>query len=339
MLATPDHFGPRLFRTGGIPVPHRFAAWNEVVNGWLLGVESNPASNAPFHVYGCLRALPELRYGWGVFGGTINRRTRAIVSQDNDDLFLLLNSGGVLAASQRGRECEVGVGGGYLMSCAEISACRWTEGMKLTVVRTQQDAVSALVRNVYDGVGRAIPPHNEGLRLLIRYLHIMHDAEPLATAEARALVTRHVQDMLALALGAAGDAREIASARGLRAARMKAIRAHIEQHLDRPELSPASVTRRFRISERTLQRLFEAEGTSFSEYLLGRRLARVHAVLGDLRGDARSIGDIALACGFGNISYFNRRFRARYGATPSDIRNRDVLQEARPNGSARYPSA
>jgi len=328
MLATPDHFGPRLFRSGAIPEAHRFAAWNEVVNSWLLGVESNPVSDAPFHVYGCLRALPELRYGWGVFGGTINRRTRAVVSKDNDDLFLFVNSGGTLAASQRGRESEIGVGGAYLMSCAEVGACRWPEGMKLTVIRTRQDPVSALVRNVYDGLGRALAPHNEGLRLLIRYLHILHDAEPFATAEARALVTRHVQDLLALALGAVGEAREVASARGLRAARLKTIQAHIERHLGRPELSPDAVARHLRISSRTLQRLFEAEGTSFSEYVLARRLARVHAVLGDLRGDAHGIGEVALACGFGNISYFNRRFRARYGATPSDIRNRDISQEA-----------
>ena len=326
MLATPDHFGPRLFRTGAIPQAHRFAAWHEVVNGWLLGVEANPVSDAPFHVSGCLRALPELRYGWGVFGGTINKRTRAVVSQDNDDLFLFVNCGGAFAASQRGRETEIGVGGAYLMSCTEVGACRWPEGMKLTVVRTKQDPVSALVRNVYDGVGRAIAPDNDGLRLLIRYLHILHDADPFATAEARDLVTRHVQDLLALALGAAGEARELASARGLRAARLKAVQAHIEQNLGRPELSPDAVALRFRISARTLQRLFEAEGTSFSEYLLGRRMARVHAALGDLRGDARSIGDIALACGFGNISYFNRRFRTRFGVTPSDLKHRDVLR-------------
>jgi AraC-like DNA-binding protein len=328
MLKQPDHFGPRLFRTSAIPEAHRFAAWNEVVNGWLLGVEANPVSDAPFRVSGCLRALPELRYGWGVFDGTVNKRTRAIVSKDNDDLFLFVNSGGVFGASQRGRETEIGVGGAYLMSCTEVGAYRWPKDLKLTVVRTRQDAVSSLVHNVYDGVGRAIAPDNDGLRLLTRYLHILHDAEPLATAEARALVTRHVQDLLALALGAAGDARDLASRRGFRAARLKAIQAYIEQHLDRPELSPDTVAQCFRISARTLQRLFETDGTSFSEYVMGRRLARVHATLGDLRSDVRGIGEVALACGFGNISYFNRRFRARYGATPSDIRNRDLARDA-----------
>src|SRR5262249_53262906 len=160
------------------------------------------------------------------------------------------------------------------------------------------------VRNVYDGVGRAVAPDNDGLRLLIRYLHILHDAEPLTTPEARALVTRHVQDLLALMLGATGEAREIAQRRGFRAARFKAIQAHIERNLDRSDLSPDTVAPYFRISSRTLQRVFETEGASFSEYVLERRLARVHAVLGDLRNAVRGIGEVALACGFGNLSYF-----------------------------------
>lgn len=328
MLAPPDHFGPRLFRTGGIPEAHRFDAWRSVVNGWLLGVETRPISNAPYHGSACLRVLPELRFGWGELGGTLNKRTRAIVAEDNDDLFLFVNTGGTLVASQLGRETQVGVGGGYLMSCTEVGSFQWPEGMKLAVVRTKQDGVSALVRNLYDGVGRAIAPGNEGLRLLMRYLGVLHDAEPFTSAEALALVTRHVQDLLALTLGAMGDARELAGARGLRAARLKAVQAYVEQQLARPELTPEMVARQFRVSTRTVQRLFETEGTSFSEFLVERRLARACALLADLRGNVRNIGDVALSCGFGSISYFNHRFRLRYGATPSDVRNRDVLRKA-----------
>jgi AraC-like DNA-binding protein len=32
------------------------------------------------------------------------------------------------------------------------------------------------------------------------------------------------------------------------------------------------------------------------------------------------ISDIAFACGFGDLSYFNRVFRRQYGATPSRVR-------------------
>lgn len=326
MLARPDHFGPRLFRTAGIPESRRFAAWNNVVNGWLLGVEMRQVAQSPFRGSAYLRALPELRFGWGALDGIISKRARANVSHDNDDLFLFVNVGGRFSASQCGREVDIGVGGAYLMSCAEVGAYQWPEGMKLLVLRTQFEAVSTLVRNVYDTVGVAIPPDNQGLHLLIRYLRLLDETEPLATEESRGLVTRHVQDLLALALGARGDAREIAMTRGLLAARRKSIEAYVEHHLARPELSLDSVARKFRVSPRTVQRLFETDGTSFTQFVLGRRLARAHAALGDPRGELLNIGDVALACGFGNISYFNRQFRLRYDATPSDIRNRDLLR-------------
>jgi AraC-like DNA-binding protein len=329
MLASPDHFGPRLFRTSTIPQAERFAAWHEVVNGWLLGAEIRKTSDGPFQGSACLRVLPELRFGWGALGGTISKRTRSIVSRDNDDLFLFVNSGGAFAASQCGRELEIGVNGAYLMSCSDVGAYRWPEGMKITVVRTGHNAISELVRNVYDNVGRVLAPDNEGLRLLVPYLRILHDVEPLNNTEARALVTRHVQDLIALALGATGDGAEIASTRGLRAARLKAIEAHIESRLAQPDLTPAAVALHFRISPRTVQRLFESSGTTFTEFVLERRLARAYAALGDLRAERRTVTDIAMGCGFENISYFNRRFRLRYGATPSDIRNRDMLRQAR----------
>jgi AraC-like DNA-binding protein len=324
MLAPPDHYGQRLFRTGGIPDGQRFAAWNGVVNGWLLGAEMRQSGAGPFQGSACLRVLPELRFGWGALGGTSSRRTRAIVSRDNDDLFLFVNAGGAFSASQCGRETDIAAGGAYLMSCAERGEYRWPDGMKLMVVRTRLDAVSALVRNVYDSLGRVIASDNQGLHLLIRYLRLLDDSEPLATPQSRALVTRHVQDLLALALGAVGDARRIADARSVHAVRLKAIEAYVERHLGRPELSLDAVARHFRISPRTVQRLFETEGTSFTGFVLGGRLARAYATLGDLRGDDRSIGDIALSCGFGNISYFNRQFRSRYLITPSDARHRDL---------------
>jgi len=45
----------------------------------------------------------------------------------------------------------------------------------------------------------------------------------------------------------------------------------------------------------------------------GRRLA-------DRRHADRTIGAIAFAAGLGDLSYFNRAFRRRYGTTPSDAR-------------------
>ena len=40
----------------------------------------------------------------------------------------------------------------------------------------------------------------------------------------------------------------------------------------------------------------------------------------DPRYADRGISAVAYEAGFGDLSYFNRTFRRRYGATPSDVR-------------------
>jgi AraC-like DNA-binding protein len=67
--------------------------------------------------------------------------------------------------------------------------------------------------------------------------------------------------------------------------------------------------------------LFEAEGKTFSEFVLSQRLAHAHHMLSDPRMTGRTVAAVAFASGFGDLSYFNRKFWERFGATPSDVRS------------------
>ena len=125
-----------------------------------------------------------------------------------------------------------------------------------------------------------------------------------------------------MAIGAGRDATELAGGRGLRAARLNAIRADINAHLSDEQLTIAAIARRHRVSPRYVQLLFEAEGSTFSEYVLEQRLARAYRMLSAARFSGLAIGAIALEVGFSNLSYFNRTFRRRYGGSPSEIRGR-----------------
>jgi AraC-like DNA-binding protein len=66
--------------------------------------------------------------------------------------------------------------------------------------------------------------------------------------------------------------------------------------------------------------LFEADGTTFSEFLTGQRLARAHRLLCEPDSSHTAISAIAYDVGFGDLSYFNRRFRRLYGLTPREVR-------------------
>jgi AraC-like DNA-binding protein len=66
--------------------------------------------------------------------------------------------------------------------------------------------------------------------------------------------------------------------------------------------------------------MFEGEGTTFTQFLLSQRLASAHRILTDRRFAERSITSVAFDVGFGDLSYFDRVFRRRYGLTPSEAR-------------------
>ena len=92
----------------------------------------------------------------------------------------------------------------------------------------------------------------------------------------------------------------------------------IEQNLATP-LNAEGVADHVNISKRQLERLFHDElgmgVQAFSRYL------RLHYGLWRLLSTERRVTDIALECGFSDVSHFNRLFRRNYGVTPSTVRN------------------
>ena len=82
------------------------------------------------------------------------------------------------------------------------------------------------------------------------------------------------------------------------------------------------MARRLGISARYIHDLLHETGITLSERVLELRLQKARALLSDARNDRLKVSDIALACGFNEVSYFNRRFRARFGASPTQYRGR-----------------
>ncbi len=81
-----------------------------------------------------------------------------------------------------------------------------------------------------------------------------------------------------------------------------------------------SLARRLGLSVRYVHDLLQQTGAGFAERVLELRLQQAAILLGDRRSDALRIGDLALAVGFSDVSYFNRCFRRRFGCTPTAMR-------------------
>ena len=95
-------------------------------------------------------------------------------------------------------------------------------------------------------------------------------------------------------LGPSREAAEIAGARGARAARLRIIKADILGNLGN-DLSVTVVAARHRLPVRYVQRLFEDEGITFTEFVVEQRLLQARRLLADPNRRDRSIALIALS--------------------------------------------
>jgi AraC-like DNA-binding protein len=191
-------------------------------------------------------------------------------------------------------------------------------GSRFFIVATPRAVLEPMIANP-SALMTAIPSEIEAVRLLTGYLDLFLKDLPIETPSLRRLAVDHFHDLVAMAVGATHDANEIANGRGVRAARMRAIKADIAQNLEW-EVTADGLGARHRVSPRYIRKLFEYESTSLSQYVLRQRLVRVHRMLADPRAVHLSIGRIAFEVGFGDLSTFNREFRRYFGATPSDVR-------------------
>lgn len=119
-----------------------------------------------------------------------------------------------------------------------------------------------------------------------------------------------------------------------RSSRLSAIKAFIVSAIDNPALCLADIAAHQSISQSYVRKLFAAEGTRFTAFVLETRLEMVLRMLAEPESRESAISAIALKCGFNDISYFNRAFRKRYGCTPSDLRRERRKADPAENATA-----
>jgi AraC-like DNA-binding protein len=224
-----------------------------------------------------------------------------------------------MSLAQMGREAEFHAETAVLGSCNESYAIRAQGCHDFSVVVLPQARLRELVAGVEDLLAR--PLGSAALQHLRRYLDILAAPEGIAgDPQLMAHVERTLTDLVALTLGAGRD--EIACIRGLRAARLHEVIAEIHTGFADPAFSPQSLAGKVGVTTRYIQDLLHETGASFTDRVLELRLQRARTMLADPRHDRLKVGEIAAACGFNEIPHFNRCFRRRFGATPTQVRGR-----------------
>ena len=240
-------------------------------------------------------------------------RTRAMAKEADHRVLLILLDGRA-TVSHLNRELGLQAGMATLLSSAEASRVDRSSSRHMIIALPK----APLALAAPDSDAALMKPMDataEPFRLLRAYLRSLAKDMP-TQPDLQHLAGSHVRDLFAAAIGGASRG---ACGSGLGAARLRAIKDDIERNLA-GDVSAAALARRHGIGSRYIRKLFEREGTSLSRFVLARRLMAVHRMLGSRQHAHLPISSLAYEAGFGDLSTFNRAFRARFGATPSDIR-------------------
>jgi AraC-like DNA-binding protein len=154
-------------------------------------------------------------------------------------------------------------------------------------------------------------------RLLAGYMKSLFEtAEQLTTKEAAAAVDA----VFLLADGAWEASRGMdPEQQAVCRTTLQLARSYIDEHLTKRKLGPESIAAALHLSRTTLYRLFAEEG-GIHAYITARRLDRCFDAIVNDRARRISITETAFAHGFNSEAHFSRAFRARFGASPSEVR-------------------
>ncbi|MFK4487808.1 AraC family transcriptional regulator [Bradyrhizobium sp. USDA 336] len=221
---------------------------------------------------------------------------------------------------QEGREAIRGVGQAMLYTNAAPIAAQHDGPVAIRCVTVPRALLAERLPNFEDLAVKPLAA-SPALRHLERYLAIVIDSDIDADLVLKENISTHLIDLVALVLGARGDSAELATRRGLRAARLQDVIADIRGRFADPSFSPSELARHLGLSPRYVQELLQETGSSFTERVTELRLQKARKMLLDSRYNRSKITDIAYACGFNEVSYFNRCFRRRFGTSPRHYRS------------------
>jgi AraC-like DNA-binding protein len=299
------------FSTRALPASKRLSALRQLFDTSVnLEVAADPEQVVAMTMY----RSPGLRRAEMLSSFTARlSRGSSMLADGEDTVCLMINNSGRMAVTQRGHQGVAEPGDAVLLVYRETARVDFDASTYLSV-RVPFSALAPLA-DVGCAAGHRITRDTEPLRLLKSYVSSL--PSQMSDQPLNRIVATHIYDLIALSIGAMGVGRGLASDRSVRTARLESMKADL---VSDTTVTLDQLAMRYRISPRSVQLLFEQAGTTFSEYVLAKKLDKARRLLISPRYAEWPISAIAYEAGFGDLSYFNRRFKQRYLSTPSEMR-------------------
>jgi AraC-like DNA-binding protein len=252
--------------------------------------------------------------GWGAV--TLDRTRRGIVCADPEFFALSILRRGRLRACQEERASHVGPGVMSVYDSSRPFRLRADEAFDQLVVTIPKPLMQPHTDRIARASAQPIPLDSAARRLTASLVHQL-----VAEFECGGVGA----DELALADGLLALLRSLHATPDPIVERshvvyMRAIKAHIDEHLGERHLGPESIARAQYISTRYLHSHFEREGTTVSRWIRTRRLERCRRDLQEPGLAHEPVAVIARRWGFASPSHFSHAVRTQFGCSPTELR-------------------
>ena len=303
-----DDFGAR----------HDMRPWREAVARSVLGLDFKVLDDRPFHAEMTATDLGGPMLSRTRITPALTLRDRELADRNTETFTFAMAEERTLEVGQRGRSLSLRRGQAALLASDEIGQIASPRGGVYTAVLLPKACLIDKVGDVDRKIMQLQPATSGRMRLVISYAQLCAQTARFADTQALSLMGEHLVNLIALALENEQDDEAFRGHSSVVTSRLQLVRDVLEKVIDDPDLSLNRLALHCGLSPRSLQFAFERAGTSYSDFLLNQRLDKALALL--TSNPQMRIIDIALASGFADVSYFNRRFRIRFGETPSGIR-------------------
>jgi len=304
----------------------------QAVAAHVCKLDIAPRGDAEYRSETAIGILPDLVIADTTHSTCVTTRSRRLAAETGDNVLIHIpRSGGFTIRQSGGDEVGCGPGEVYLDPNEVPGIAEFRDGFSNILYISVPRSLLAAATPGLNRTLRRVSAMTPQWRLLRDYALSLHRELPHLPSDHLARSAGHVRDLVVMALDAGGDAGGIAVRRGVRHARLQALKADIDDHLVSEALSLGWLAGRHRISERYIRDLFAGEGTSFGDFVAARRLDRALGRLTDPACAAETISRIALAAGFGDLSWFNARFKRAFGMTPTEVRRNALDHSGNPS--------
>ncbi len=311
-----------VFSTEGIEPSRRYAAWQGAICDVYVHVDVNAEKRSDYQGF-----IREARFGAITMTDVllseqrISRRERHIAKLDKDCYYVEFIQQGQINILQAGQTLLSNPGVGAIFSASDAYDLECVGKVRSLYLEIPRQEFAARFRQDRIPVATTIATGRGLGRIAAEFCTTLASEGSSLDEVARTRLGDELMDVLALALDM-GDRDELSEDATAQRARLRSVKAWIEEHLTDPDLSLEKIAKSNGISLRHLHYLFRLAEVSVSEWILDRRLQRGYDVLTRPESRSLSVTEVAYRLGFSSSSHFSTVFRRKFGHRPSDLRRR-----------------